>query len=44
MKVRRVVTITGMKDIFPVTGSGGTASCADPNGFRLMADLGTVYP
>jgi anti-sigma B factor antagonist len=44
MKVRRVITITGMKDIFPVTGSGGMVSIADPSGFRLMADLGTVYP
>ncbi len=42
--VRRVIAATGMKDIFPVTGFGATGPGASREGFRLIADLGTVYP
>ena len=42
--VRRVITTTGMKDVFPVTGFGATAPSVNLEGFRLIADLGTVYP
>lgn len=42
--VRRVIAATGMKDIFPVIGLGAAGSSASREGFRLIADLGTVYP
>jgi anti-sigma B factor antagonist len=42
--VRRVMAITRMTDVFPITGTGATAPGAHPTGFRLVADLGTVYP
>jgi anti-sigma B factor antagonist len=42
--VRRVITVDGMKDIFPVSVSGETAPGVNQEGFRLIADLGCVYP
>jgi anti-sigma B factor antagonist len=42
--VRHVIAVTGMKDVFPVTGLGVTASGVSREGFRLVADLGAVYP
>lgn len=42
--VRRVIAITRMTDVFPITVAGATAPSAHPTGFRLIADLGTVYP
>ncbi|MGH3299012.1 MAG: STAS domain-containing protein [Trebonia sp.] len=35
--VRRVITATGMKDIFPVSGYRETAPSVNPDGFRLIA-------
>ena len=37
--VRRVITATGMKDIFPVCGYGETAPSRNLQGFRLIADF-----
>lgn len=42
--VRRIITVSGMKDIFPVRVSGETAPGVNREGFRLIADLGCVYP
>ena len=42
--VRRVIAATGMKDVFPVTGFGATGLGVNQEGFRLIADLGSVYP
>lgn len=42
--VRRVIATTGMKDVFPVTGFGAAATGVTLEGFRLIADLGAVYP
>jgi anti-anti-sigma factor len=42
--VRRVIAITGMKDVFPVTAFGVSVPGFNSEGFRLIADLGTVYP
>jgi len=33
-----------MKDVFPVTGFGAAKPSLSREGFRLIADLGTVYP
>jgi anti-anti-sigma factor len=35
--VRRVLTATGMKDVFPVCGYGETAPSLNLQGFRLIA-------
>jgi anti-sigma B factor antagonist len=42
--VRRVIAITRMTEVFPVTLLVVTAASAHPARFRLVADLGTVYP
>lgn len=45
--VRRIIAVTGMGGVFPVRGYGGAATAATAvnwEGFRLMADLGQVYP
>lgn len=42
--VRRVMAITRMTDVFPITGAAVAVTTAHPTGFRLVADLGTVYP
>lgn len=42
--VRRVMAITRMTDVFPISGSAMSVTSAYPTGFRLIADLGTVYP
>ncbi|MGH3264689.1 MAG: STAS domain-containing protein [Trebonia sp.] len=42
--VRRVIAMTRMTDSFPITVSRVTVPSVRPNGFRLIADLGTVYP
>jgi anti-anti-sigma factor len=42
--VRRAITVAGMTDIFPVSVSGETAPGVKQEGFRLIADLGCVYP
>jgi len=42
--VRRIIAATGMKDVFPVTGFGAAKPSLSREGFRLIADLGTVYP
>jgi anti-anti-sigma factor len=42
--VRRAITVAGMNDVFPVSVSGETAPSVNREGFRLIADLGCVYP
>ena len=42
--VRRVITVTGMKDVFPVSGYGEIALSVNREGFRLVADVRSAYP
>ncbi len=42
--VRRVIAITSMTEVFPVTGLVVTGASAHPTSFRLVADLGAAYP